>query len=114
MKKIILALAFIISLMSVQSAGAQQLRFYYYPSSNVYYDIAGHQYIYLDNGTWLTVTSLPPGVAVTGRKVLIRHSGKNVWVNNKVHKAKYYTAPPKGKAVGYKGTNPNKKKGKNK
>src|SRR5437016_3765546 len=70
MKKIIIALVFVFSLISFQQAGAQQLRFYYYPKSNVYYDIANHQYIYLNNGTWTTVTTLPSGMIATGRRVV--------------------------------------------
>lgn len=133
MKKIIVALLLVISLISFQQAGAQQLKYYYYPRTNVYYDLANHQYIYLNNGTWTTVTTLPHGLTASGRRVLVRHSGGNVWVNNATHKQKYYTAPngravgykgtnpkrnishePRGKAIGYKKTNPNRGKGKNK
>ena len=38
---------------------AQQLKFYYYPSSNIYYDVSKKKYIYPANGTWNTVTVLP-------------------------------------------------------
>src|SRR6185503_19921841 len=86
MKKIIIALLLVISLISFQQAGAQQLKYYYYPSSNVYYDVANHHYIYLNNGTWTTVTSLPLGIRASGRRVLLRHSGDNIWVNNQIHK----------------------------
>jgi hypothetical protein len=111
MKKIIVALLLVISLMSFQQAGAQQLKFYYYPKSNVYYDVANHQYIYLHNGTWTTVTSLPSGMTATGRRVIVRHSGPEVWTQNSMHVKRYGVNYPKGKAVGWHGRNPNRAKG---
>ena len=90
---------------------AQQLKFYYYPSSNIYYDVSKKKYIYPANGTWNTVTVLPAKVRVgPAPRVVVYHSSPQVWASNADHVKKYN--PPKGKAVGYKGTNANKAKGK--
>ena len=114
MKKIIIALVFAFSLISFQQAGAQQLRFYYYPKSNLYYDTAGHPYYCLNNGTWIRVTALPSGMTVTGRRVIIRHSGPDVYAQNAMHVKRYTVNYPRGRAVGWHGRNPNRAKGKNK
>jgi hypothetical protein len=107
MKKIIFGLLLVVSIMSFNKAASQQLKFYYYPESNLYYDVVNRQYIYLNNGTWTTVHVLPATKSDGGRKVVVYHSGRNIWVDNAAHLKKYST-PPRGKAVGYKGTNPNK------
>jgi len=111
MKKIIVALLLAISLISFQQAGAQQLKFYYYPSSNVYYDLAHHHYVYLNNGTWTTINTYPPRFSTRDRRVVIYHSGPEVWMDNTAHYRKYYNVP-RGRAVGWHGRNPNRAKGK--
>jgi hypothetical protein len=109
MKKILFALL-LIGAISIK-AGAQQLKFYYYPQRNVYYDVTHRHYIYSNNGTWTTVTALPSGMSVTGtRRVVVYNSGPQVWSQNAVHMKKY-THYPNGRAVGWKGRNPNKAKG---
>jgi hypothetical protein len=111
MKKIFFALLLIGSLVSM-NAGAQQLKFYYYPKSNVYYDVTHRHYIYSNNGSWTTVTTLPSGVSVTRtRRVVIYNSGPEVWTQNAMH-VKKYSHYPAGRAVGWKGRNPNRAKGK--
>ena len=116
MKKMILSLCLFVAVALTNESFAQQkLRFYYYPSANVYYDVANKQYIYLDNGTWTTVSTLPSTIAVDRkRRVTVYSDVPQVWQYNPEHIAKYQNQPdnyPKGKAVGYKGTNPNKAKG---
>jgi hypothetical protein len=110
MKKIILSLLLVAGI--AFSSDAQKVKYYYYPGANVYYDIANKQYIYPSNGTWTTVTSLPAGMAVTNKpRVIMYNETGDVWQNNQQHVTKYKTKTthlPKGKAVGYKGTNPNK------
>ena len=97
--------------MASGSAKAQNLKFYYYPDNNVYYDVASHQYVYLNNGAWTTVQTLPSGITlVKSPRYVVYNPTKEVWRNNAVHIKKY----PKGKAVGYKGTNPNKANGQTK
>ena len=112
MKKIFFALVLFCSLLSFQKAGAQRLKFYYYPNSNVYYDVAHKQYIYSNNGNWTPVTTLPGGMnVVRSRRVIVYHNTPEIWMDNPGH-IKKYKHYPNGKAVGYKGTNPNKGKGK--
>ena len=112
MKKIIMALLFILGFALGNNVQAQHLRFYYYPKSNVYYDPAHKQYIYSSNGSWTTVQTLPASVTVKGdRRVVVYSQTPEVWQQNATHVEKYKNYP-EGRAVGYKGTNPNKAKGK--
>jgi hypothetical protein len=114
MKKLFLLMGFVLALATANQAAAQQLRFYYYPASNVYYDVSLGQYVYYDNGGWVTVRTLPSNIQLvkTGRTV-VYHAGHDIWVDNAAHKTKYKVKKyPQGKAVGYKGTNPNKAVGK--
>jgi len=116
MKKIFFALLLIASILSVKQAGAQLIKFYYYPNTNVYYDVTQRQYIYADNGNWVTVAALPTGIRVVNtRRVVVYNPTPQVWIQNPGHIKKYkthYIHYPNGKAVGYKGTNPNKANGK--
>ena len=116
MKKIFLSLLLIAGI--AFSSEAQKTRYYYYPTANVYYDVANKQYIYANNGSWTTAPSLPATVSLTNKRRVLVYKGTNeVWQNNAAHVTKYKgktTNTPKGKAVGYKGTNPNKAKGKGK
>lgn len=92
-------------------AGAQQLKFYYYPERNVYYDITHRHYIYSNNGTCITVTTLPSGMSVARtRRVIVYNSGPEVWSQNTMH-IKKYSHYPNGRAVGWKGRNLHKAKG---
>src|SRR5258705_3613280 len=111
MKKIIVGMLLIISLISFQQAGAQQQKFYYYPKSNVYYDLAHRHYVYLNNGNWTPATNYPPRFSRRDRRVVIYHSGPEVWMDNSAHHRKYYNVPS-GRAVGWHGRNPNRAKGK--
>ena len=109
MKKILFAILFFFSLTSFKEAGAQKLKFYYYPSSNVYYNTVDNQYVYMNNGNWVNGTALPANINVkNSRRVIVYNPNPKVWENNSVHVKKYKNNYPNGKAVGYKGTNPNK------
>ena len=115
MKKILFLFLLAVAISSAKQAGAQQKKFYYYPNSNMYYDVGSHQYIYLNNSGWVNVNTLPPGIIVNKtRRVVIYNPTPDIWVHNNKHKLKYKNTYPKGKAVGYKGTNPNKAQGKSK
>jgi hypothetical protein len=112
MKKIMMILLIILAIGGGNSIKAQQLKFYYYPQSNFYYDPVHKQYIYSNNGSWSTVKTLPTSYAVKGaRKVVVYSETPEVWQMNSAH-VKKYQHYPEGKAVGYKGTNPNKAQGK--
>jgi hypothetical protein len=116
MKQFFAAVALVVALCVGQQAGAQKLRFYYYPASNSYYDIANKTYIYPSGGSWVTRGALPSRLSVLGTdRVEVYSSTPEVWRYNGTHKAKYRgqsAAAPRGKAVGYKGSNPNKAQGK--
>lgn len=116
MKQFIAAVLLSMALVFGQQAEAQQLRYYYYPASNVYYDVANKTYIYPSGGTWVTRGALPSRLAVLGTdRVVVYSSTPQVWRYNATHKAKYKgrsAEAPRGKAVGYKGSHPNKAQGK--
>lgn len=88
-----------------QKADAQSRKFYYYPENNVYYDINGKQYFYNRHGKWSPAAVLPLTIKlnITDRVILYNNSG-HIWEHNALHVKKY----PRGRAVGYKGTNPKK------
>jgi hypothetical protein len=94
MKKIILALAVLFAFAGVQKATAQdqRVKFYYYPSNNVYYDVSGNQYWYYDEPTvkWMEVKTLPTTITLQKTPVYtVYYNGSDVWKDNDKHKAKY-------------------------
>jgi hypothetical protein len=107
MKKIILMLAVLFAL-GVKQADAQRLSFYFYPSANVYYNVASHDYIYYDAGSWVTVRTLPATIVINRTpRYTVYYNGPEVWRDNGLHKGRY-----KGRKVGpYKGNKGNKGKG---
>lgn len=112
MKKLLISilLLFVVSLVS-----QAQLKFYYYPSTNVYYDVAQQRYLYADNGNWTPVKVLPSKFkGVTGPRYIVYNNTPEIWTVNDAHIKKYKSpkhVSPQGKAVGYKGTNPKKSSG---
>jgi hypothetical protein len=91
MKKIIVMLAVLFAF-GVKHAAAQKTTFYYYPSSNVYYNVTTHDYEYYDPGTttWVTVQKLPTTVTLTkSPRYTVYYNGKDVWKDNDMHKKKY-------------------------
>lgn len=116
MKQLFVAVFVMMALALGAKASAQQLKYYYYPSSNVYYDPLRKQYIYPSGSSWATGGALPSRVAVLGTdRVTVYSETPQVWRYNATHKAKYKgksATAPQGKAVGYKGSNPNKAQGK--
>lgn len=116
MKQFFAAVMLSMALAVAPRTEAQQLRFYYYPASNVYYDIANQQYIYPSGGSWVTRGALPSRTTVLGTdRVVVYSATPQVWRYNATHRAKYRgksAAAPQGKAVGYRGSNPNKAQGK--
>lgn len=66
-------------------------KFYYYPSSNVYYDATPGLYYYNSGNSWTGVKTLPPGFVVASGtpRYVVYHQGPDVWMDNKVHVVKY-------------------------
>jgi hypothetical protein len=115
MKQLFAAVLMVMGLAISGEASAQQKRYYYYPSSNVYYDVANKTYIVPSGGTWVTRSAASSRDMVLGtNRVTVYSESPQVWQYNATHKAKYRgksATAPQGKAVGYKGTNPNKAQG---
>jgi hypothetical protein len=89
MKKLFLILFLLIGF---AFAKAQKTKFYYYPSSNVYYNTASGKYIYSNSGKWTTVNTLPARLSVAKTpRVIVYHASPEVWVDNSNHKTKYKT-----------------------
>ena len=95
MKKILLGLMFLFAVGTAIKATAQEtqrVRFYYYPSSNIYYNISTGEYWYYDNGTtnWVEVKTLPTTITVTKTpRYTVYYNGPEVWKDNAVHQKKY-------------------------
>jgi uncharacterized membrane protein YeiB len=102
MKKILFLFFILSSFLVASPSNAQQKKFYYYPSANVYYDISGKQYVYFDNGTWTQVNTLPANIKlVNTRRVIVYHPNREIWMVNSDHVKKYKLVK----------VNPGKKKG---
>ncbi|MEO6000080.1 MAG: hypothetical protein ABIN89_24795 [Chitinophagaceae bacterium] len=87
MKKLSLSLLLILA---VCAASQAQLKFYFYPATNVYYDVAQTRYIYLDNGNWTPVKVLPARFkGMNGPKYIVYNKTPDVWIVNDVHVKKY-------------------------
>jgi hypothetical protein len=75
------------------NAQTKKMKFYYYPSSNVYYNTASGKYIYNNSGTWTTVTTLPSTISIARTpRVIVYNTTPRVWENNGNHKAKFKAA----------------------
>jgi hypothetical protein len=115
MKKIILTTAIFLSALSFQAAKAQvsfsinigsqpewgpigydHADYYYMPDIDTYYDVPAHQYVYLENNSWVHRASLPARYSnynvYNGYKAVVNE--RNPWVRDNVYRAKY---------AGYKG-----------
>jgi len=87
--------------------GYTEIRYYYLPDIEMYYDINSAQYIYLSNGTWIYSAGLPVWYKnydlYKGPKVVIDdYFGPKPYIYYHSHKVKY----PKG----YKGSPPGQAK----
>jgi len=76
-------------------------KYYFYPSSNVYFDEATGNYWYLDSGTsqWLSAQTLPSTVTlVETPKYLLDYTGNEPWQNN-AQDMKKYKVTKSGKVI---------------
>lgn len=78
-------------------AGYTDVRYYYLPDIQAYYDINTTQYIYINNGAWIRAAALPPVYRnynlYNGYKVVLTdYRDATPYVYYKTHKVKY----PKG------------------
>lgn len=65
----------------------QQQAFYYYPSANVYFNIAAGEYAYQRrSGVWVTGYRLPERFRISNaQRFTVYHNGMDVWAENRVH-----------------------------
>lgn len=99
MKKIILGLSLILggALLSTVYAQASQsqnqtrVKFFYYPSSNIYYNEATSEYWYNNGSQWVLVKNLPGTIVIEAHpaKYTVYYNGTDVWKDNDTHKTKY-------------------------
>ena len=66
-------------------------KYYYYPSSNVYFDAGPGLYYYQNGNQWSGVSILPPSFSfsIGAPRVAVYHYGPQVWVDNHIHVVKY-------------------------
>jgi hypothetical protein len=90
MKKVLIVFILIVGFALTNKLQAQKTKFYYYPSSNVYYNTTSGKYIYSNNGNWTTVNKLPARFAIARTPgVIVYNSSPEVWNNNRTHITKY-------------------------
>src|SRR5262245_60669233 len=97
MKKVIVMLAVLLAFGSAMHVSAQQpqqqrVKFYYYPSSNVYYNDVTGEYWYYDEPTikWVEVKTLPATITIQKTPVYtVYYNGEDVWKDNTMHQKKY-------------------------
>jgi hypothetical protein len=80
------------SFISCNNKQPQQHEFYYYPKTNVYYDLQSSTYIYsLDGGrTWYSVNKLTENEPGTlGNKQIIYSTSNEIYKDNAAHRKKY-------------------------
>jgi hypothetical protein len=93
MKKLILGIILLFAIASKISAQAtQKVTFYYYPSSNVYYNVVASDYWYYDDATstWVEVKALPTTITLEKNpRYSVCYNGKDVWKENAEHIKRY-------------------------
>jgi hypothetical protein len=99
--------------------GYSDVRYYYLPALEMYYDINTANYIYNNNGRWLRTKSIPRDyrnydLYSTYKVVLSDYRGNTPYDNYKTHKIKYgkgYKGKPQ-KTIGHKSEKRNNKENK--
>ncbi|TDW47831.1 hypothetical protein EV144_104117 [Flavobacterium sp. 270] len=74
--------------------GYSDVRYYYLPDLETYYDVSTSNYVYLNDGRWVRTRSLPSvyrnyDLYNEYKVVLTDYSGDRPYDNFKVHKVKY-------------------------
>jgi hypothetical protein len=71
--------------------GYDHVDYYYLPDIDTYYNVPTHEYVYLNNGAWVTTSSLPARYSsynlYNGYKVVL--NGSKPYLNYNSHKVKY-------------------------
>ncbi|MFA6245474.1 MAG: hypothetical protein WC615_00950 [Mucilaginibacter sp.] len=110
MKKVIITAAIFLSCIAYKTASAQvslsinigsqpewgptgydHADYYYMPDIDTYYDVPAHQYVYLENNSWVRRASLPPRYSnyniYNGYKVVVNEP--RPWVHATTYRTKY-------------------------
>jgi hypothetical protein len=93
-EKLILAIAVIFapgSALHVSAQETQRVKFYYYPSSNVCFNVSNGDYWYCDEPKtkWIEVKTLPATLLGKAPKYTVYYNGPEVWRENDLHAKKY-------------------------
>ncbi len=87
-----------------------QTQYYYLPDIQVYYDVWHHEFVYMDNGSWVFAPVLPPMYAwydlYHGHTVILDRMVHQPWMHHELYAAhypRYYhnTVYPRGNGVGH-------------
>lgn len=99
MKKIFLGLSLLMAGAFLTTAYAQasqnqnqtRVKFFYYPSSNIYYNESTSEYWYNSGNKWVLVKTLPGSIVIEEHpaKYTVYYNGADVWKDNDTHKTKY-------------------------
>jgi hypothetical protein len=101
MKTIILALVLVCAVSTQSSAqvkvettpAAKDVKFWYYPTQNIYFNETTGEYWYYDEPTvkWVEVKTLPSTITVldADTKYEVYYKDEEVWRMNQAHKSKY-------------------------
>lgn len=80
-----------------QNHAPKQQAFYFYPRSNVYYDISARMYYYPFKNGWAISKNIPARFVLKNNpRFTVYHAGANVWADNRSHRYIYkkYIASP--------------------
>ena len=95
MKKTIIALMLLFTIGASFNVQAQEgrIKYYYYPSQNVYQNTVTGEYYYYNTPTtsWITVKALPQTITIgePDPKFEVYYKGGEVWKDNPKHLKKY-------------------------
>ncbi len=99
MKKSFLCIGFVLSIGIVslmygcnQKPVETQLEFYYYPKSNMYFDVAKNNFLFSLDGakTWDTLNAFAQQEPeVLGDKVVLYAANDSIWLDNEAHRRAY-------------------------
>jgi hypothetical protein len=71
--------------------GYDRADYYYMPDIDTYYDVPAHQYVYLNNNSWVRTNNLPSRYSnynvYNGYKVVI--NDRNPWERNDTYRTRY-------------------------
>ncbi len=75
------------------SENLTNVRYYYIPDCDAYYDASTQQYYSLSNGSWISTSSIPSSCSGTDLSnaytVLLNSSVSQPWINNAFYQANY-------------------------